>query len=74
MVASKMLIEAELRNLEREYHRKVAQLPSHHHPQSSGWLSFLIGKQKPPFRPGDDLWTRMEERTKIFVDEMSMRS
>ena len=74
MVASKTLIELELRGLEREYHRTVAQGPSHHRPQSSGWVSFLMGTQKPPFRPGDDLWTRMEERTKLFVDAMSVRS
>ena len=72
MVASKTSVIEELQRLEREY-RRLAQNPFLRRPQASGWSLFLIGRQKPPFKPGDDVWTQMEERTKSFVEEMSGR-
>lgn len=72
MVAWKTSVIEELQRLEREY-RRLAQNPFLRRPQASGWSLFLIGRQKPPFKPGDDVWTQMEERTKSFVEEMSRR-
>lgn len=73
MVAEKEDVLAKLRALEREYYR-LEQNPSakreDHRPL--GWLQDWM-RQKPPFHPGDDVWTRMEERTRLFVEEMSGR-
>lgn len=73
MVAEKEDVLAKLRALEREYNR-LQQDPSaprvDHRP--FGWLQDWM-QRKPPFRPGDDVWTRMEEKTRSFVEEMSRR-
>ena len=73
MVAEKEDVLTKLRDLERDYHR-LQQNPSaprvDHRPL--GWLQDWM-QQKPPFRPGDDVWTGMEEKTRSFVEEMSER-
>ena len=71
MVAEKEDVLAKLRTLERDYNR-LQQNPSARREDHRllGWLQDGM-QQKPPFRPGDDVWTRMEERTRSFVEEMS---
>ena len=73
MVAEKQEVIAKLRDLEREYHR-LAQNPSARRLDEGAleWFWDWIS-QKPPFRPGDDVWTRMEESTRSFVLEMTGR-
>ena len=73
MVAEKEDVLAKLRALEREYYRlqqNPLALRVDHRPL--GWLQDWL-QRKPPFRPGDDVWTRMEEKTRSFVEEMSGR-
>ena len=74
MVAEKEDVLAKLRALERDYNYRLQHNPSaprvDHRPL--GWLQDWM-QQKPPFHPGDDVWTRMEERTRLFVEEMSGR-
>ena len=73
MVAEKEDVLAKLRALERNYNQ-LQRNPStprvDHRPL--GWLQDWM-QQKPPFRAGDDVWTRMEEKTRLFVEEMSGR-
>lgn len=74
MVAEKQFVLTQLRRLEREYNRIAQNPPDRSHLDALGrFLGWLDGR-KPPFRPGDDVWTRMEERTRLFVEEMSGRS
>lgn len=74
MVAEKQSVLTQLRRLEREYNRIAQNPPDRSHLDALGrFLGWLDGR-KPPFRPGDDVWTRMEERTRLFVEEMSGRS
>ena len=62
----------QISGLEREYKRIERNPPDR--PDALGQLLGLIVKQKPPFRRGDDVWTRMEETTRLFVEEMTGRS
>ena len=71
MLAEKQSVIAELCELEREYKRIERNPPDR--PDALGQLLGLIVKQKPPFRRGDDVWTRMEETTRSFVEEMTGR-
>ena len=73
MLAEKESVIAKLRELEREY-RRIEPNPPDRSPDALGQLLGLIVKQKPPFRRGDDVWTRMEETTRLFVEEMTGRS
>ena len=72
MVAEKQDVLNKLRALEREYHR-LAQNPPARHLDSLGRFLVWMDMRKPLFQPGDDVWTRMEERTRAFVEEMSGR-
>lgn len=67
MVAEKEDVLAKLRALERDYNYRLQHNPS------APRVDHRQKKQKPPFHPGDDVWTRMEERTRSFVEEMSGR-
>ena len=73
MLAEKQSVIAKLRELEREY-RRIEPNPPDRSPDVLEQLLGLIVKQKPPFRRGDNVWTRMEETTRLFVEEMTGRS
>ena len=73
MVAEKEEVVAKLREMERDYPRGFAQDPSARSPDLLGRLLIWMNMQKPPFQPGDDVWTRMEAKTRSFVEEMSGR-
>lgn len=72
MVAENHDVLDKLRALERDYHR-LAQNPSARHLDSLGQLLVWMNMKRPQFQPGDDVWTRMEEKTREFVEEMSGR-
>ena len=63
MLAEKESVIAKLRGLEREY-RRIEPNPPDRSPDALGQLLGLIVKQKPPFRRGDDVWTRMRSSRK----------
>lgn len=73
MVATKHLLVMQLQELERDY-RRLAQNPCERPLHAVGRLMVWMDWQKPQFRPGDDVWNQMEERTRLFVEEMSARS
>ena len=73
MLAEKESVSAKLCELGREY-KRIEPNPPDRSPDALGQLLELIVKQKPPFRRGDDVWTRMEETTRSFVEEMTGRS
>ena len=71
MVEAKKDVVAKLQDLERCY--RLVQHPSVRHPNFFEWLLICMNMRKPPFQPGDDVWTRMERETRSFVEEMSGR-
>lgn len=71
MVAQKVFVLATLREYERKYHR-LARNPLEPRVDPVEWYRVWM-QQKPPFHPGDDVWTRMEETARSFVEEMSGR-
>lgn len=74
MVAEKEEVVAKLRELEREYKRIEQNPPNRHSLDVFGRLLGWIAGQRPQFHPGNDVWTRMEEKTRLFVEEMSGRN
>ena len=72
MVAEKQDVLNKLRALEREYHR-IAQNPPARHLNSLRQFLVWMEMEKPPFKPGDDVWNRMEEKTREFLEDMSRR-
>ena len=69
MIADKDKVLADLRDLERKYHRTQISREVALTDRFLVWMKL----QKPPFRPGDDVWTRMERNTQEFVERVSRR-
>lgn len=72
MVAERESLVPKLQELEREYTR-IARNPPDRPLNALGRFLVWLGKRKPPFQRGDDVWTSMEENTRAFVEEMSER-
>ena len=72
MVAQKIFVQNTLRDYERNYYRLVRGNSSAVRVDPVEWYRVWM-QQKPPFNRGDDVWTSMEENTRLFVEEMSRK-
>lgn len=73
MLAEKDEVLAKVRELNRDYPRGFFQDASARQPDFFRRILIRMKMRKLPFQPGDDVWTRMEEKTRSFVEEMSGR-